>query len=70
MREHLGSPFAAAIPNRDILLCFRNDAENTQRIRRQVAEDYRSRPYQVTDQLFLVTADGVAPHVEARGPVK
>ena len=27
LREHLGSPFAAGIPNRDILLCFRNDDE-------------------------------------------
>ena len=25
LREHLGSPFAAGIPNRDILLCFRDD---------------------------------------------
>src|SRR5687767_13435303 len=25
LREHLGSPFAAAIPNRDILLCFRDE---------------------------------------------
>jgi uncharacterized protein YtpQ (UPF0354 family) len=62
LREHLGSPFAAAIPNRDILLCFRNEADNVQRIRNQVAEDYRSRPYQVTEGLFLVTADGVAPN--------
>ncbi|HEX8323767.1 MAG TPA: DUF1444 family protein [Tepidisphaeraceae bacterium] len=62
LREHLGSPFAAAIPNRDILLCFRNEADNVQRIGNQVAEDYRSRPYQVTEGLFLVTADGVAPN--------
>ena len=68
LREHLGSPFAAAVPNRDILLCFRNDEENRQRIRTQVAADYRSRPYQVTDALFLVTADGVAPNVALVGP--
>ena len=65
LREHLGSPFAAAIPNRDILLCFRNDEATRQRIAKQVAEDYRSRPYQVTDQLFLVTSDGIAPNVSA-----
>lgn len=68
LREHLGSPFAAAIPNRDILLCFRNDAETVQRIRNQVADDYRSRPYQVTEGLFLVTPDGVAPHLAPVGP--
>src|SRR4051812_8886338 len=27
LREYLGSPFVAGIPNRDILLCFRNDKE-------------------------------------------
>lgn len=63
LREHLGSPFVAALPNRDILLCFRNDEANVARIRAQVAEDYRSRPYQVTDAVFLVTADGVAPYL-------
>jgi hypothetical protein len=47
LREHLGSPFAAGIPNRDILLCFRNDAETADRL--------------VTDKLLLVTQDGIAP---------
>ena len=61
LREHLGSPFAAAIPNRDILICFRNDDEMRERLRGQIAEDYRSMPHQVTDRLFLVTADGIAP---------
>jgi len=61
LREILGSPFAAAIPNRDILLCFRQDKTTVDRIATQVAEDYRARPYQVTDKLFLVTADGIAP---------
>ena len=61
LREHLGSPFAAAIPNRDILLCFRDDPEVTERLREQVAEDYRTKPHGVTDQLLLVTRDGIAP---------
>jgi uncharacterized protein YtpQ (UPF0354 family) len=61
LREHLGSPFAAAIPNRDILLCFRNEPEMVGRLQGQIAEDYRSMPHQVTDKLFLVTADGIAP---------
>jgi uncharacterized protein YtpQ (UPF0354 family) len=61
LREHLGSPFAAAIPNRDILLCFRNEPEMIGRLQGQIAEDYRSMPHQVTDKLFLVTADGIAP---------
>jgi hypothetical protein len=61
LREHLGSPFAAAIPNRDILICFRHDIEMMDRLREKIAEDYRSMPHQVTDKLFLVTADGIAP---------
>jgi hypothetical protein len=60
LRSYLGSPFGAAIPNRDMLLCFRNDEETVGRLARQVAEDYRQMPHQVTDQLLLVTADGIA----------
>jgi uncharacterized protein YtpQ (UPF0354 family) len=61
LREHLGSPFAVAIPNRDILICFRSDPEMIQRLTRQIADDYQQMPHQVTDQLFLITADGIAP---------
>ncbi|HEX8523801.1 MAG TPA: DUF1444 family protein, partial [Tepidisphaeraceae bacterium] len=61
LREHLGSPFAAGIPNRDILLCFRNDSETADRLAKQIAEDYQRMPHQVTDQLILVTQDGIAP---------
>ena len=60
LREHLGSPFAAGIPNRDILLCFRNDEETVARLKDQIADDYRQMPHQVTDKLLLVTADGIA----------
>jgi uncharacterized protein YtpQ (UPF0354 family) len=61
LREHLGSPFAAGIPNRDILLCFRDDEENVDRLRGKIADDYRQMPHQVTEKLLLVTADGLAP---------
>jgi uncharacterized protein YtpQ (UPF0354 family) len=61
LREHLGSPFAAGIPNRDILLCFRNDAETADRLAKQIAEDFQRMPHQVTDKLLLVTQDGIAP---------
>jgi hypothetical protein len=60
LRQYLGSPFGAAIPNRDILLCFRNDDETVARLKTQVAEDYRQMPHQVTDQLLLITPDGIA----------
>jgi hypothetical protein len=60
LRQYLGSPFGAAIPNRDILLCFRNDDQTVARLRKQVAEDYRQMPHQVTDRLLLITPDGIA----------
>ncbi|HUB24340.1 MAG TPA: DUF1444 family protein [Tepidisphaeraceae bacterium] len=62
LREYLGSPFAAAIPNRDILLCFRDSEEMVDRLRPQIATDYQRMPHQITDRLLLVTLDGVAPH--------
>ena len=61
LREHLGSPFCAAIPNRDILLCFRNDEETVDRLREQIEADHRRMPHGVTEKLLLVTADGIAP---------
>jgi uncharacterized protein YtpQ (UPF0354 family) len=64
LREHLGSPFVAAVPNRDILLCFRDDPRTVRRLRMQIAEDYRSMPHQISERLFLLTADGVAARVE------
>jgi hypothetical protein len=62
LREYLGSPFAAAIPNRDILLCFRDSDPMLSKIRTQVRDDYERMPHQVTDQLLLITADGIAMH--------
>jgi uncharacterized protein YtpQ (UPF0354 family) len=61
LREYLGSPFAAGIPNRDILLCFRNDDATVERLTTQIADDFRRMPHQVTEKLLLVTPDGIAP---------
>jgi len=60
LREHLGSPFAAAIPTRDLLLCFRSDPDTIARVKEQVADDFQKMPHQVTDRLLLVTRDGIA----------
>ena len=60
LRGHLGSPFAAAIPNRDILLCFRNDEAAVAKLLPQIQADYGRMPHQLTDRLLLVTADGIA----------
>lgn len=64
LREHLGSPFAAGVPNRDILLCFRNEQETVARLTLQIAEDYRQMPHQVSDRILLITADGVAARLD------
>jgi len=61
LREHLGSPFAAAIPHRDILLCFRNDDEVVNGLRDQIKTEYRKMPHQVTDKILQITPDGIAP---------
>ncbi len=60
LREHLGSNFIASVPNRDILLCFRDDPETVDRLRAQVEKDFRQMPHPVTDRLLIVTADGIA----------
>jgi uncharacterized protein YtpQ (UPF0354 family) len=62
LREHLGSPFAAGIPNRDILLCFRDDDETITRLSDQIQGDFHKMPHPVTERLLLVTPDGIAPH--------
>ena len=64
LRGLLGSPFVAAVPNRDILLCFRDETQTVARLADKVAEDFRQMPHQVTDRLFLVTPDGIAPRSE------
>lgn len=61
LRGHLGSPFLAAIPNRDILICIRNDSSILGSVKTQIAQDFRTMPRQITERLFLVTPDGLAP---------
>jgi uncharacterized protein YtpQ (UPF0354 family) len=60
LRGHLGSPFAAAMPNRDILLCFKNDQPTVEKLLPQVKSDYEQMPHQLSDKILLVTADGIA----------
>jgi hypothetical protein len=62
LSEFLGSPFIAGVPNRDILVCFRDSVEINRRIEQRIEQDYNSWPHQITRQTFLVTADGLAPH--------
>ncbi len=61
LSEYLGSPFSAAIPSRDVLLCFRNDGVTVERLREQIKADHARLPHGITDHLLLVTPDGIAP---------
>lgn len=61
LKEFLGSQFVAAIPNRDILICFRNREQTVATMQRQVEDDFRTMPHQITPRFFLITADGIAP---------
>jgi hypothetical protein len=61
LREYLGSPFVAAVPNRDILICVRLDQTVLASIRNQVKQDFLTMPHQVSEKLYLVTPDGLAP---------
>jgi hypothetical protein len=62
LKPYLGGPFVAAVPNRDILICFRDDPELVTTLKPKIHSDYESQPHQVSDQLVLVTPDGIAPY--------
>lgn len=61
MRTSLGSPFLAAIPDRDTLLGFSDEPGLQRELTRRVARDHKSSAYPITDRIFRVTPDGVAP---------
>lgn len=61
--EALGEPFFAALPHRDALVLWANDADPavTARLLETVAEDYRTSPYALSPSVFRVTKDDVVP---------
>lgn len=67
LREHLGSPFLAGIPNRDILICMRDEPETVERIATRMRQDFKTMPHQISPRLFLITADGIALYEESGG---
>lgn len=61
LAPRLGGDFYVATPSRDMFVAFTLDpAAFVERVKLRVAEDYRRLPYPITDDLFLVTMDGVA----------
>ena len=61
LAPELGGDFLVAAPARDMFLALTHDPDDfVERLRKRVHMDYRRLPYPITDELFLVTRDGVA----------
>lgn len=61
LAEELGGEFLAAIPARDLMLAMSIGPEKfIERFHSVVRQDHRRLPHPITDDLFLVTYDGVA----------
>ena len=59
--DRLGPDFLVAIPARDMFVALSaGPSPFLQRLHRRVVQDYNRLPYPITDELFLVTRDGVA----------
>jgi uncharacterized protein YtpQ (UPF0354 family) len=61
LAPELGGNFLVAIPTRDVFVAFPTEPDQfVGRLKQRIAADYRKLPYPITDDLFLVTLDGVA----------
>ena len=62
-RNFLGSEFLAGVPNRDFLLALSlSKAQTIEQIQHNIASDYLNMDHPLTDQLLVVTADGVSEY--------
>tara|TARA_R110002111_G_scaffold100976_6_gene156551 strand:+ start:116074 stop:117381 length:1308 start_codon:yes stop_codon:yes gene_type:complete len=62
-RKFLGSEFLAGVPNRDFLLALSlSEAPIIEKIQHNIASDYLTMDHPLTDQLLVVTADGVSEY--------
>lgn len=61
LAPELGVTFLVAIPARDAFIAFPTEPNDfVDQLKRRAAIDYRKLPHPITDDLFLVTRDGVA----------
>lgn len=66
LAPELGGNFLVAIPTRDVFIAFpTGPAVFIDRLRQRINDDFKSLPYPITSDLFLVTLDGVAEWREA-----
>lgn len=62
-RKFLGSEFLTGVPNRDFLLALSLSEEQViHKIKHNIASDYLTMDHPLTDQLLIVTADGVSEY--------
>ena len=62
-RRFLGSEFLAGVPNRDFLLAISlSESHVIEKIQHNIASDYLTMDHPLTDQLLVVTADGVSEY--------
>lgn len=62
-RNFLGSEFLAGVPNRDFLLALSlSKTQIIEKIQHNIASDYLNMDHPLTDQLLVVTADGVSEY--------
>ncbi|MCH9654429.1 MAG: DUF1444 family protein [Planctomycetes bacterium] len=62
-RKFLGSEFLTGVPNRDFLLALSLSKANIiDKIQHNIASDYLTMDHPLTDQLLVVTADGVSEY--------
>ncbi|QDT84971.1 hypothetical protein MalM14_26360 [Gimesia chilikensis] len=62
-RRFLGSEFLAGVPNRDFLLALSlSESQIIEKIQHNIACDYLKMDHPLTDQLLVVTADGVSEY--------
>jgi uncharacterized protein YtpQ (UPF0354 family) len=59
-RGPLGSPFLAAVPDRDTLVTFTNKRSLKKKLLPTIRKDHDKSSYPITPRVFLVTADGIA----------
>ncbi len=62
----MGRTFLVAIPTRDVFIAFpTGSCEFMDRVRSRIDNDYRRLPFPITNDLFLMTPDGVAEWQDA-----
>lgn len=61
LAPELRGDFYVATPARDMFLAMTCDPQEfVERLKKRIALDYRRMPYPISDELFVVTRDGVA----------